>query len=164
MRTLPPSRETASGQLVSTNIDLFRSSSEIAFAESESLRVRTNALPTIASPSYQKVVAAGGDPVVLPFNVSDLETSASDLSISLKQDSFFTLYPPHPTTGKGNITFKGTTVLDVCAAWLTVSDGTNSVLSTYIVRVWKAGMVSFSKCAQKPLVKQCRCTRWAATR
>jgi AMOP domain len=144
--------------LVSTNIDLFRSSSEIAFAESESLRVRTNALPILASPSYQKVVAAG-DPVVLPFNASDLETSASDLRFSLKQtkDSLFN-YTFNRVTGKGNITFKGTKNLDVYAAWLTVSDGTNSVLSTYVVRVWQAGMVSFNKCAQKPLVKPCRCT------
>jgi AMOP domain len=142
--------------LVSSNIDLFRSSSEIAFAEMESLRVRTNALPKISSPSSQKVVATGGR-VVLPFTVSDSETPTSDLDISLQQNSFFS-YTLNPTTGKGNITFAGTPNVGVYVAWLAVSDSTNSVLSTYVVRVWNKGTPSFITCAQRPQVKQCRCT------
>jgi hypothetical protein len=148
--------------LVTGDRDRYRDAAFTVEDELAALQIRKNSLPTIDSGLYSVVLDLNNG-FTFSYSVADAETLTRALDVRFfvsdsKQfcdgSSLFS-HSYNNQMGTGRIVFSGTGTECKYAAWVTVSDGLNTVLSTFVANVRRI-TTNARTCAER-LRNACRC-------
>jgi hypothetical protein len=155
--------------LVTASTDVYRDAAQRVEEEMTALQIRTNRLPTIDSGLYVANVDTGNG-YTFTYSVADAETPVVSMLVvgfdageakGFCDGSSLFAHTYNRLAGTGRIDFFGTVKECKYAAWVTVSDGWNTVLTSFVVNVRPAAVIRrtvtpVKECANN-LRAQCRC-------